>query len=58
MSTIIEKNNRRKINRLFTTSDKCYRKSLRANLIDRSEYEVLCYICKKCVDGKENEPFL
>ena len=38
--------------------DKLYRKSLQDNIIDRTEYESLCNIFTKYVDGNKNESFL
>ena len=38
--------------------DKIYRKSLRDNIIDKSEYEILCNIFTKYVDENKNESFL
>ena len=38
--------------------DKLYRKSLEDNLIDKTEYESLCNIFTKYVDGNKNESFL
>ena len=38
--------------------DKLYRKSLQANVIDKTEYESLCNIFTKYVDENKNESFL
>ena len=38
--------------------DKLYRKSLQDNVIDKNEYESLCNIFTKYVDGNKNESFL
>ena len=38
--------------------DKLYRKSLQDNVIDKTEYESLCNIFTKYVDGNKNESFL
>ena len=38
--------------------DKLYRKSLQDNIIDKSEYESLCNIFTKYVDGNKSESFL
>ena len=37
---------------------KLYRKSLKDNVIDKTEYESLCNIFTKYVDGNKNESFL
>ena len=38
--------------------DKLYRKSLQDNVIDKTEYDSLCYIFSKYVDENKNESFL
>ena len=38
--------------------DKLYRKSLQDNIIDKTEYEILCNIFTKYVDENKNESFL
>ena len=38
--------------------DKLYRKSLKDNVIDKTEYESLCNIFTKYVDENKNESFL
>ena len=38
--------------------DKLYRKSLQDNVIDKTEYESLCNIFTRYVDGNKNESFL
>ena len=38
--------------------DKLYRKSLQDNVIDKTEYESLCNLFTKYVDGNKNESFL
>ena len=38
--------------------DKLYRKSLQANIIDKTEYDSLCNIFSKYVDENKNESFL
>ena len=38
--------------------DKLYRKSLQDNIIDKTEYDSLCNIFTKYVDGNKNESFL
>ena len=38
--------------------DKLYRKSLQDNIIDKTEYESLCNIFTRYVDGNKNESFL
>ena len=38
--------------------DKIYRKSLQDNVIDKSEYDILCNIFTKYVDENKNESFL
>ena len=38
--------------------DKLYRKSLQDNVIVKKEYESLCNIFTRYVDGNKNEPFL
>ena len=38
--------------------DKLYRKSLRDNVIDKNEYDILCNIFTKYVDENKNESFL
>ena len=38
--------------------DKLYRKSLQDNVIDKTEYDSLCNIFTRCVDGNKNESFL
>ena len=38
--------------------DKLYRKSLQDNIIDKTEYNILCDIFKKYVDENKNESFL
>ena len=38
--------------------DKLYRKSVQDNVIDKSEYESLCKIFTRYVDGNKNESFL
>ena len=38
--------------------DKLYRKSLQDNIIDKSEYESLCNIFTKHVDGNKSESYL
>ena len=38
--------------------DKLYRKSLQDNVIDKSEYEILCNIFTRYVDENRNESFL
>ena len=40
------------------SSDKLYRKSLQDNIIDKTEYENLCNIFTRYVDGYKNESFL
>ena len=40
------------------TFDKLYRKSLQDNVIDKNEYESLCYIFTKYVDENKIESFL
>ena len=42
----------------INTFDKLYRKSLQDNVIDRNEYDSLCNIFTRYVDGNKNEPFL
>ena len=37
--------------------DKKYRKSLHDNVIDKSEYESLCFVFIEYVDKKKNECF-
>ena len=38
--------------------DKLYRKSLQDNVIDKNEYDILCNIFTRYVDGNKNESFL
>ena len=38
--------------------DKLYRKSLQDNIIDKNEYDSLCNIFTRYVDGNKNESFL
>ena len=38
--------------------DKLYRKSLQDNVIDKSEYDILCNIFTRFVDENKNESFL
>ena len=40
------------------TFDKLYRKSLQDNVIDKTEYDSLCNIFTRYVDGNKNESFL
>ena len=42
----------------FKSFDKLYRKSLQDNVIDKTEYESLCNIFTRYVDGNKNESFL
>ena len=44
--------------RTIKSFDKLYRKSLQDNVIDKTEYESLCNIFTKNVDGNKNESFL
>ena len=37
--------------------DKLYRKSLQDNMIDKSEYEILCNFFNRYVDETKNESF-
>ena len=60
---IINKNNKYKKQyerdqQTIKSFDKLYRKSLKDNKIDKSEYESLCNIFTKYVDENKNESFL
>ena len=49
----------KEINKQKKSFDKLYRKSLEDNVIDKSEYEILCNIFTKYyVDENKNESFL
>ena len=43
---------------MIKSFDKLYRKTLQDNVIDKIEYENLCNIFTKSVDGNKNEAFL